>query len=253
VFASAASMSRPPLPFACVTCARLFAELVKLFLSGYAVESLKGLLESGLLKEFLPQTARALVTHANGSGGRLIDAALANTDERLANDKIVSPAFLLAALLWPAAHKRCEGLVADGLEPQAAWLRASDHVIREQVERMALPRRFTAPMQEIWAMQARFPQAQRKRAGRLMAHPRFRAAYDFFLLRALDEPELEESAAWWRAHVDHSQDGQGTRASSPRAAAEGADAADPPARKRRRRRRRKPGGEPGESAAPPEG
>ncbi|HVF34720.1 MAG TPA: polynucleotide adenylyltransferase PcnB [Candidatus Saccharimonadia bacterium] len=233
--------------------ARLFDELIKLFLSGHAVESFKGLLESGLLKEFLPQTARALVTHAKGSGGTLIDAALANTDERLANDKVVSPAFLLAALLWPAAHKRYEGLVADGLEPQAAWLRASDHVIREQVERMALPRRFTAPMQEIWSMQARFPQAQRKRAGRLMAHPRFRAAYDFFLLRALDEPELAEAAAWWRAQVEHPQDAHGARAPSTRAAAEVADAAEPPARKRRRRRRRKPGGDPGESAAPPEG
>ncbi|HVF34801.1 MAG TPA: polynucleotide adenylyltransferase PcnB, partial [Candidatus Saccharimonadia bacterium] len=178
--------------------ARLFDELLKLFMSGHAVESFKGLLESGLLKEFLPQTARALETHAKGSGGLLIDAALANTDERLANDKPVSPAFLLAALLWPAARKRYEALATDGLDPAVAWLRASNHVIAEQVQRMALPRRFTAPMQEIWALQARFPAAQRKRATRLMAHPRFRAAYDFFLLRALEEPEIESAAQWWR-------------------------------------------------------
>ena len=228
--------------------ARLFDELLKLFLSGHAVESFRGLLDSGLLKEFLPQTARALATHAKGSGGTLVDAALANTDERLAQDKPVSPAFLLAALLWPAARKRYESLVAEGLDAQLAWMRASNHVIAEQVQRMALPRRFTAPMQEIWALQARFPGAQKKRAGRLMSHPRFRAAYDFFLLRALEEPELQEAAHWWRDRVDAPTE----PAPEPPPAAADVDAGGPAPRKRRRRRRRKPGASAagGESAAP---
>ena len=226
--------------------ARLFDELIKLFLSGHAVDSFRGLLESGLLQEFLPQTARALKTHAQGSGGTLIDAALANTDERLASDKPVSPAFLLAALLWPAARKRYDGLVADGLESPVAWLRASNHVIAEQVQRMALPRRFTAPMQEIWALQARFPQSMKKRPGRLMSHPRFRAAYDFFLLRALEEPELEAAAEWWRGYVDGPHEREPARKTPPPArdpAAADPASADGAPRKRRRRRRRKPAGE----------
>jgi len=236
--------------------ARLFDELLKLFLSGHAVESFRRLLDSGLLQEFLPQTARALATHAQGSGGTLIDAALASTDERLAQEKPVSPAFLLAALLWPAASKRYEGLTHDGIEPQLAWIRASNHVIAEQVQRMALPKRFTAPMQEIWALQPRFALLNRKRAGRLMGHPRFRAAYDFFLLRALEEPELAEAAQWWRALVDHPHEAPPEPVPAKPAAKSAADAAAPSEngapRKRRRRRRRKPGGGTAREQHPPE-
>ena len=132
--------------------------------------------------------------------------------------------------------------------PSIAWLRASNHVIAEQVQRMALPRRFTAPMQEIWAMQARFPSAQKKRATRLMAHPRFRAAYDFFLLRALEEPELEAAAQWWRERVEQPHEAQ---REAPAAGSSAAAPADGVARKRKRRRRRKPGSAGAGDAAPP--
>jgi len=215
--------------------ARLFDELIKLFLSGHAVESFAGLLDSGLLHELLPLTARALEKHTPGSGAALIDAALANTDERLAEGKSVTPAFLLAALLWPATRKASKEFIAAGADPQAAWISAAEKVVGQQVKRMALPRRFTVPMQEIWSLQPRFEQTQKKRASRLLAHPRFRAAFDFFSLRALDEPALVDMVAWWT-------DAQGKvkPEADPAEEPEAASDAPPAARKRRRRRRRGP-------------
>ena len=228
--------------------ARLFDELLKLFLSGHAVDSFKGLLDSGLLQEMLPLTARALSTHAKGSGAALIDTALSSTDQRLAAGKSVTPSFLLAALLWPAARHAYNRGIADGLDAQAAWIRAADKVVGEQVKRIAMPKRFTVPMQEIWLMQPRFENTAKKRIGRLLAHPRFRAAYDFFVLRALDEPELEAQLAWWKdtlarekpapvrgGHDDGVEptDDAGDDAGEP--AATGAP-------KKRRRRRRRSGG-----------
>jgi poly(A) polymerase len=109
-------------------------------------------------------------------------------------------------------------------------------VVREQAARIAMPRRFTLPMTEIWALQSRLESATRKRAARMLAHPRFRAAYDFLLLRALDDPRLRELAAFW------TEAQQGGSPAPP--AAPGADEAEPGAeaapKKRRRRRRGAP-------------
>jgi poly(A) polymerase len=82
------------------------------------------------------------------------------------------------------------------VHPAEAQRRAADRVTVHQLEVIALPRRFSLPMQEIWLLQARF--SQRKRVGRLLAHPRFRAAFDFLVLRQAASPDHAGEVAFWR-------------------------------------------------------
>ncbi len=176
--------------------ARLFEECLKLFLSGHAVASFEGLERHGLLDVLLPETAEALKANRSGALRRMVIAGLANTDARVARDEPVSPAFLFALLLWPAYCRALMSLQAQGMHVAEAQRRAADRVTLHQTHIIALPRRFSVPMQEIWLLQPRF--SQRKRVGRFMAHPRFRAAFDFLQLRQFASNEHAADIAYWR-------------------------------------------------------
>jgi poly(A) polymerase len=132
--------------------------------------------------------------------------------------------------------------IAKGSDPAAAWLRVSHHVINEQAKHVAIPRRFGVMMQEIWVLQPRFEQRTKKRAHRMLTHPRFRAAYDFLLLRAAESPETAELGEWWTQaqgassvefadQAPHADDAENESAET-----------DAKAPGRRRRRRSKPAG-----------
>ena len=214
--------------------ARLFEECLKLFLSGSAVASFEGLERHGLLDVLLPETAEALKANRSGALRRMVIAGLANTDTRVANDEPVSPAFLFALLLWPAYCRALILLQAQGMHATEAQRRAADRVTLHQTHMIALPRRFSVPMQEIWLLQPRF--SQRKRVGRFVAHPRFRAAFDFLQLRQHASDEHAADIAYWRdeqqVHASEN-DANAVDATSPDDIA--AEEAAP--RKRRRRRR----------------
>ncbi|QWF18915.1 polynucleotide adenylyltransferase PcnB [Lysobacter capsici] len=219
--------------------ARLFEECLKLFLSGHAVQSFLGLERYGLLGALLPESAKALKSNRSGALRRMLLEGLKGTDTRVANDEPVSPAFLFALLLWPAYCRELMSLQAQGTHTVEAQRRAADRVTLHQLSMIALPRRFSLPMQEIWLLQSRFQQRQRKRVMRLLSHPRFRAAFDFLCLRtAASEEHMADVEFWFEAqqHPDaiahqeanlHSEDGE-----------EGGDERAP--RKRRRRRRGAP-------------
>ncbi|HBK57681.1 MAG TPA: polynucleotide adenylyltransferase PcnB [Xanthomonadales bacterium] len=177
--------------------ARLFDEALKLFMTGHGEASFLGLERYGALAEFLPSVASALARVGPPARG-LILHGLINTDIRVREGRPVTPAFLFAVLLWPAYRCELDTLQRAGYEPAVAQQRAADRVTLQQTHRVALPRRFSQSMEEIWLLQPRFEQRQRKRVFRLLAHPRFRAAYDFLELRAQIEPELAEQAAFWR-------------------------------------------------------
>jgi poly(A) polymerase len=216
--------------------ARLFEEALKLFLSGHAVASFERLEAHGLLGSLLPETAVALASNRSGALRRMVIDALRSTDARVANDEPVSPAFLFAVLLWPAYCRNLMGLQAQGVHAAEAQRRAADRVTVHLLDTIALPRRFSLPMQEIWLLQSRFGQRQRKRVFRLLAHPRFRAAFDFLVLRQSASSEHEEDIAFWRDV--QSQPGEAVAAQLEAQAIEaGEDGPDGP-RKRRRRRRR---------------
>lgn len=177
--------------------ARLFDEITKLFLSGCAVDAFDLLRQYSLLEHLFPDLATALAEDPEGPAAQLLRLGLAGTDERVRADKSVTPAFLFAVLLWPAIRRAYDRLApAEGGEFQAL-IQVCEQIIHRQQARIAVPKRFTLPLQEMVAMQPRFERREGRRALRLLDHPRFRAAYDFLLLRAAAGEVDAEVAAWW--------------------------------------------------------
>ena len=176
--------------------ARLFEEVLKLFLYGNALVSFEGLEHYGLFDVLFPDCARALTHNRNGALRTMLRAGLQNTDRRIANQEPVSPAFLFALLLWPAFCQSVVALQRQGMHDEEAQRRAADRGTLHQSQRVALPRRFSAPMQDIWFLQNRLVAPQRKRVMRTVSHPRFRAAFDFLILR-------QAASASYHVHVDY--------------------------------------------------
>ncbi|AQA17822.1 poly(A) polymerase [Halioglobus japonicus] len=178
-----------------IPAARLFDEFLKLFLSGYAAATLEQLLRHDLLQFLFPETSELLLEDEHYLA--LVRAAMANTDERIAQDKPVTPAFLLAALLWPVASRLASQLEARGEPPMPAMHSAAQQTIAEAVQFVSIPRRFSQPMREIWEFQLRLKKRQGKKAAELVEHRRFRAAYDFLLLREQAGEETDGLGEFW--------------------------------------------------------
>lgn len=174
--------------------ARIFDEALKLLLSGHALRGVHQLRAEGLHHGILPLLDALLDDPA---GERFITAALKSTDERVREDRPTSPAFLFGALLWPQVLLRWRAIAASGEKPIPALHLAMDEVLDTQRDTLAIPRRYDGMMKEVWALQPRFEQRGGQRPYRLLEHPRFRAAYDFLLLRAESGEIDPELAGWW--------------------------------------------------------
>jgi poly(A) polymerase len=215
--------------------ARLFDEMLKLLLSGHASACLRQLREVGLHKGLLPLLDVIL---EQPLGERFVTLALAQTDERVLSGKPVSPAFLFAALLWHEVLAAWKARQARGERAIPALENAMDEVLDTQCAKLAITRRLTATMREVWAIQPRFDSRSGNRAYRLLEAPRFRMAYDFLALRAASGEVPAELEAWWRAF--QGADGDTRKAML---------LPETGQRKRRRRRRRK---RPAAAASSPE-
>jgi poly(A) polymerase len=215
--------------------ARLYDEMIKLLMSGHASACVRQLREEGLSRGVLPLLDVIL---EQPLGERFVTLALAQTDERVKSERSVSPAFLFAALLWHEVLAASKARQAKGERPQQALEAAMDRVLDAQSEKLALTRKLTAIMREVWAMQPRFEQRGGQRPYRLVESPLFRMAYDFLALRAASGEVSAELEAWWRAF--QSADAETRQAML---------LPDTGPRKRRRRRRPKQGVEPGPAPA----
>ena len=177
-----------------VPSSRLFEEMMKLLFSGHATACLLQLRQEGLHHGLLPMLDVIL---EQPMGERFVMMALKSTDERVRADKPVSPGFLFAALLWHEVLAAWKVAQEEGLSPMPALFKAMDHVIHVQGEKLSVPRRYGADMKDIWALQPRFLGRSGRRPYAVLAHPRFRAAYDFLVLRC-DSGEVDaEIAEWW--------------------------------------------------------
>jgi len=187
--------------------ARLFEEVLKLFLGGAAVATFELLRHYDLFRYLFPATDAVLADEEDGFPHTFVLKALANTDARIAEGKPVTPAFLYAVLLWGPVRRRArERVEAKGAGEVEALHRAASEAMAEQIRHTALPKRFRAPMREIWTLQPRFEARRGRRPLRLRVHPRYRAAYDFMLLRA-EAGEVEaETAEWWHRFEAASED-----------------------------------------------
>lgn len=210
-----------------VPAARLFDEMLKLFMAGSALATFRLLREHQLLEHLFPATASELDESPRGVA--LVEAAMRSTDLRIAEDKPVTPAFILAALLWPPLVEMRHDLEDGGMAPLEATGEAAQTLISEQLHHIAIPRRFTAPMREIWEFQLRLQGRRGKKSVQLLSHRRFRAAYDFLLLREQSGEDLEGLGRYWtelqEKHPDITPDTS-------------SDDAPPKPRRRRRRRKR---------------
>ena len=178
--------------------ARLFDECLKLFMAGYGRTTFELLREYGLFAELFPATDAALKAEGEeGPGLKLLRQAMDNTDQRVREGRPVTPAFLFGALLWPPVREGLKQRQAEGLSPGEALQRTAGREVAAADQRVALPKRFRIPMREIWQLQPRFERRRGKRVWHLMGHPRFRAAYDFLLLRAHAGEVEQELADWW--------------------------------------------------------
>jgi poly(A) polymerase len=172
--------------------ARLFDEILKLFLSGYAWPTYQALVRQALWDQLFP----GLIEDPSNPPP-LVEQTLKNTDHRVGEGLPVTPGFLFASFLWPRVKARAEALTSGGMPPIDALAEAGEEAIVAQARTVAIHRRFSSMSKEIWCMQPRFEKRRGKRALRLINERRFRAAYDFLLLRVLEEPELAELAEWW--------------------------------------------------------
>ncbi|MEZ5525355.1 MAG: polynucleotide adenylyltransferase PcnB [Pseudomonadales bacterium] len=172
--------------------ARLFDESLKVFLSGYGSKTLPLLREYGIFEQLYPFTKLD-----NSLYSRMVEQALANTDQRLAIGKGVTPAFFYAVVLWPPLQEALTHHQQSGMPEAPALHRAAQEVISAQLTRTSIPRRFSLPMKEIWDFQLRLPRRHGKRADKLLHHPRFRAAYDFLLLREQCGEQCDGLGQWW--------------------------------------------------------
>jgi poly(A) polymerase len=180
-----------------IPSARLYDEVLKLFHKGHALKSFEVLREHGLLGYLFLQTEDNLHHDPDGYFEQMIRIGLENTDKRVLAGDSVSPAFLYAFLLWGPLR---DALVADGekdVKNITAIIIAAREVFAAQVEQTAIPRRLSMQTREIWSLQPRFEQRRGKRPLRLLSHPRFRAAYDFMLLRNQAGEDLQELCDWW--------------------------------------------------------
>lgn len=173
---------------------RLFDEMLKLFLSGHAIESANALRQHGLHHGLLPLLDVVL---EQPIGERFVKLALQNTDERVLSGKPVSPSFLFATLLWHEVLLAWKKFEQQGNKPIPALHMAMDEVCDIQAEKMAIHKRFSATMREIWGLQPRFEQRAGKRPYSLLENPRYRAAYDFLLLRCESGELPAELGQWW--------------------------------------------------------
>ncbi|MBV7406453.1 polynucleotide adenylyltransferase PcnB [Enterobacter sp. ENT03] len=180
--------------------ARLFEESLKLLQAGYGYETYKLLREYSLFQPLFPTITRYFTESGDTPMERIIDQVLKNTDNRIHNDMRVNPAFLFAAMLWYPQLETAQRIAQEsGLTYHDAFALAMNDVLDEACRTLAVPKRITTLVRDIWQLQLRMSRRQGKRAWKLMEHPKFRAAYDLMALRAEAEnnQELQRLTQWW--------------------------------------------------------
>ena len=206
---------------------RLFDEMLKLLTSGYAVKCIQQLRTEGLHHGLLPLLDVIL---EQPLGERFVMLALENTDRRVREGKPTSPSFLFATLLWHEVLSKWETIKTSGERPMPALFLAMDEVLDVQAEKLAITRRIAGDIKDIWALQPRFEQRSGKRPYGVLEQPRFKAGYDFLLLRAESGEVDDELGNWWTEFMNSDGDARAAMLLPPK----------PDEAKKRRRRKRKP-------------
>ena len=165
-----------------VSSARLYQELAKLFFTGHALDTYLLLKKQEMLGFLFPLTESNLVQNSYPTD-KLIVQILKDTDERLAQNKTATPAFLFAALLWHAVCERAKIFSQKGKRPHEALFDAQDAILTEQTKVIGIPKMTQQTIKDIWSLQWRLEKAYQRNAFKLLSHLRFRAGLDFLIAR----------------------------------------------------------------------
>ncbi len=188
-----------------IPAARHFDEVIKLLLSGQGLKTYRLLKEYKLLQMLFPILFK---DGEDDNANAIIEQALIDSDARIAQGKRVTPAYIYAVMLWYPLEQRVHAISFEsGMDDHDAFLLAMNEVLSIQVKTIAIPKRFTATIRDIWMLQLRLPRFGGKRAQRVYHHIKFRAAFDFLSLRAQIEQssELAELTAWWQEYQEHNK------------------------------------------------
>lgn len=191
-----------------IPSARLYDEVLKLFLSGYALQAFEMLRYYGLFQVLFPSTEKSLAVEQDGFPKLLIIKALQNSDNRIAEGKTVTAYFLLAAFLWEPVQMIAKKMCNQGVPEFEAYQEAANEAISMQLKLTAMPRHITTAMREVWSLQPKFNARVGSKPSRLLTHPRFRAAYDFLLLRTETGGVDTELAEWWTRYQSANENEQ---------------------------------------------
>ncbi|MCG9713428.1 polynucleotide adenylyltransferase PcnB [Shewanella insulae] len=191
-----------------IPAARMYEEVLKLFFNGQAQNNFAMMRDFGLFAPLFPLVDNLLEEDSKGPSHKMAKAIMRNTDQRVEQDKSVTPAFFYAAMLWYPLSQRADDIALEsGLSQYDAFYAAMGDVMEQQCRTISIPRRFSTPAKDIWQLQLRFERNQGTRAFKFIEHPKFRAAYDLLLLRAEAEGgNLAKTAAWWKSFVEGSEE-----------------------------------------------
>nr|WP_232819961.1 polynucleotide adenylyltransferase PcnB [Aliidiomarina celeris] len=189
-----------------IPAARLFEEFLKMFLNQKAQANFEVMNELGLMAPLFP-VLKTPLKDPQSIEYRMVLQAFIDTDLRLAQNKSVNPGYLFAALLWYPMVARADEIMQEAsLSEFDAYQIASADIVGLQARSIALPKRFSLPMRDIWLLQLRLQQTSPRKSIRLLSHPKFRAGYDFLLLRGRveNDPQLRELGEFWtQLQADH--------------------------------------------------
>lgn len=186
-----------------VSPGRLFQEVLKFFQEGASLPTFHLLQKYKFFPQLFPETGKFLEEPATIE---LLQSALKNTDERIKENKNISPAFLFAVFLWHPVQKELEESLKNGLPMYVAYEKALQHHVKKQTEVLAIPRVMQITIRDICLLQYRLSQRRGNQPFRLLQHPRFRAGFDLLLIRAEKEESVKELANWWDRFIESSHE-----------------------------------------------
>lgn len=221
-----------------IPAARLYEESLKMLQSGHGLETYHLMREYNLFQQLFPTIAEFFTEEYDSPTEQMLDLVLDSTDQRIEEGKRINPAFMFAAMLWyPLQEKAKQLMDKRNLAYYDAIMEASNYILDDQVRTIAIPRRHTATIREIWQLQLRMPRRNGKRAFRLMELNKFRAGFDFLEMRGeIEQGEVKELAKWWETFQNAGRNMRQAMAADLDASSDG----QPRQRRRKNYRKKKP-------------
>ena len=188
-----------------IPTARLLEEYQKIFLSGQSLKNFTDIRKYNLMQYLFPLIEKHL--EKNNKLITLYHKACKNTDKRINNNLGINPAFLIAIFLWPEyKHQLNKNIKKSSfLNIDEAQYSSCNTTLKKQRETITLTQRISAHIKEIWVLQESLEKCNPKLTNMIISHHRFRAAYDFLVLRKELDNIPDKTINFWKPFEVQSQ------------------------------------------------